>query len=412
MGEYAKDTPKIEESTEKPEWLTSELFHELLKKDFPDFEKVNKFVVKSAVPAGENFMTLLLRISIEVEMVNGKTTSTSYILKLKPIAEGMRSLITDWQVFDKEKTVYLKYIPTFEDFYKKAGQNVKFGPQPLELTQADASEDNIMLEDLSLKGFSNGKRQLGLDMLHAKAVLKKLAQFHAASAHYVRELEEFPSIYDQNLVCTKDLFEEYRQKIGRMLREHLPLYGDVEHLKEKLEKYVQKQLDPYQLKSSRNPNEFNVLNHGDLWVNNIMFKHNEDGSVEETYFIDFQMSRYGPPAQDLLYFLLTSTNLDIKIKHFDSFVAYYHHELFENLELLGYNGNKPSLRDIHISLFKHDYWGYTIVTNLLPVFLSDVNVENDPSKEDEVRNAMYGNERYVECMRVMLPWLENRGAFD
>lgn len=121
--------------------------------------------------------------------------------------------------------------------------------------------------------------------------------------------------------------------------------------------YAENQFDPFLWKSEKDPNEFNVLNHGDLWVNNIMFQYKEDGSLKETYFIDFQMGRYGSPAQDLLYFLLSSTNLDIKLKHFDYFISFYHQQLIEHLKLLHYKGIKPKLRDIHMALFKYDYWG-------------------------------------------------------
>lgn len=111
------------------------------------------------------------------------------------------------------------------------------------------------------------------------------------------------------------------------------------------------------MKSKKDPDEFNVLNHGDLWVNNIMFQYNEDGSLRETYFIDFQMGRYGSPAQDLQYFLLSSTNLNNKIKYFDYFISYYHRHLIENLTLLHYKAKMPQLKDIHVALFKHSYWG-------------------------------------------------------
>lgn len=120
--------------------------------------------------------------------------------------------------------------------------------------------------------------------------------------------------------------------------------------------YAEANLVPYQMKSSRSPDEFNVLNHGDLWANNIMFQYNGDGSLNETYFIDLQMSRYGSPAQDLIYFLLSSTSLDIKLKHFDYFISYYHRHLIDNLKHIKYEGKLPKLRDIHIALFKHDYW--------------------------------------------------------
>jgi len=102
--------------------------------------------------------------------------------------------------------------------------------------------------------------------------------------------------------------------------------------------------------------EFRVLNHGDAWCNNFMFQHDKTGKLLETYFVDLQMSRFSSPAQDLLYFILSSTQLDIKIAKFDYLIMYYHEKLTESLKLLKYSKPLPSLRSLHQSNFTHGDW--------------------------------------------------------
>lgn len=56
---------------------------------------------------------------------------------------------------------------------------------------------------------------------------------------------------------------------------------------------------------------FNVLIHGDLWVNNIMFGDFEDA----VRLVDFQLAHFTSPVIDLLYFIITSTTIDVRFNH-------------------------------------------------------------------------------------------------
>jgi len=39
--------------------------------------------------------------------------------------------------------------------------------------------------------------------------------------------------------------------------------------------------------------ELSVLNHGDFWCNNFMFKYKDDSEVEDVCFVDFQLPKFG-----------------------------------------------------------------------------------------------------------------------
>jgi len=51
-----------------PEWLNQTQFEELLAAHVDQFSKIVGFQVKPAMAPGENYATLMLRISIDVEL--------------------------------------------------------------------------------------------------------------------------------------------------------------------------------------------------------------------------------------------------------------------------------------------------------------------------------------------------------
>ncbi|XP_061395690.1 uncharacterized protein LOC133331308, partial [Musca vetustissima] len=155
------------------------------------------------------------------------------MVKIKPNTQQMENMIKEWQIFEKEQATYSNIYP-IEEFYSNVGKTVRFAPKLLELKNATHNDYLLIMEDLRLHDFKNANRHLGLDIAHTKAVLEKLAQFHAASARYVESVEEFPKMYDQCVVAEKDEFVEHRLNAGKTFRDNMHLYGDLEYLREKL----------------------------------------------------------------------------------------------------------------------------------------------------------------------------------
>lgn len=55
-------------SSQVPDWVQGELFLDVLKETVKGFLKIKSFDAKSGSAAGENYATVMLRVSIQVEL--------------------------------------------------------------------------------------------------------------------------------------------------------------------------------------------------------------------------------------------------------------------------------------------------------------------------------------------------------
>lgn len=83
-----------------------------------------------------------------------------------------------------------------------------------------------------------------------------------------------------------------------------------------------------------------ALSHRDLWAKNIMFKFGEDECTGDTDYdrplncvlVDFQISRYLPPAQDVQQLLALTTKPADRKMHRTQYYRWYHASLRRNLQ--------------------------------------------------------------------------------
>lgn len=73
--------------------------------------------------------------------------------------------------------------------------------------------------------------------------------------------------------------------------------------------------------------------------------------------IDFQISHWGSPVSDLLYFYVSSTNNDIRGTKFDEVIEVYHNSLVETLTMLNYPKNIPTLEELHEDILEKSLFG-------------------------------------------------------
>ncbi|KAM7343125.1 uncharacterized protein ACRADG_010267 [Cochliomyia hominivorax] len=404
-----------------PSWLTKDYFVEFLKQNHTNFKQLDTLTVKAATKSGENYASNLLRLKIEVLKNDNSVENLFYIIKL-PLPSGESETVDFlWSLFPKEITVYCEILPRFEKLYKQLGLNIKFAPKYFQLRQTlDMDPNTILLEDLSEQGFSLQNRFEGLNFEYTKKVLKKLAEFHAVSARYVEVYGSYDKMFEQHMFSeeTRSLYENV--KIDYFLN-YIKEYEGHEEYIDLIPNLLENYLDLSIAASATDPTEFNVLNHGDFWLNNVMFQHSPEGQLLDIYFIDFQLCKYGSPTLDLYMFLLSGTQLEVKIKYFDHFIKIYHDHLVQHLKLLKYEGKIPSLKELHMDLLKYGYMGFATIFNCLSLCLyqpkaeAECNIDylmNDSPEAEEYRKSLFLNDRFKAHAKIILPWLARRGLLE
>ncbi|XP_061399695.1 uncharacterized protein LOC133335439 [Musca vetustissima] len=405
-------------NTETPSWIRCELFEKVLRDNIKGFGKIENFKVYPALAPGENYATVMLKVHIDYILETQQVEKITFMLKVPHDNELYRNELTKWDMFATESGMYNEIVPEFEKLYIRKGIDIRFGAKAYELP---VSEEYILLEDLSRRGFRNVQRQNCLDLAHCQGVLKKLAQFHAASAVWVQENEPFPKLYrpgmirKEGMTLLKPMLTSSLEHVLRAVKHlnnsdkyHTKLQYFGEHLEEAL--LGQEVADE---------RDFLVLNHGDCWANNIMFQYNELGELQETYFVDLQLPGYRSPAQDLLYFLISSAQLDLKINRFDEMILYYYENLIEHLKMLEYKKPLPCLRELHQMLLRDSIWGIIALLVTMAAVLCETtneasidNLTSDSPESQKFKELLYTNERFLQHLGAVLPWMFNRGAFD
>lgn len=225
------DIPK----SDIPNWLNDDFFINIIEMKLnlsaKEFEvKINS--IKPAVGSGENYVSGIYRIRVEVKILQDeKIEIHSFILKnMLKAGDDMKQ----HGLFEKEINIYSDIIPALENEFKLIGENVQFGPRCYKATTKPA--DILVFDDLNACDYKVGNRREGLDIEHCRVFLSKLAKFHAASAHYMEKNGPYSDYYKSKIASlgNVDLFEVWLKPIFPKYYDAIRSNKKFEHLCVKL----------------------------------------------------------------------------------------------------------------------------------------------------------------------------------
>lgn len=236
---------------------------------------------------GDGFLAAMKRITVSGKR-NGRDDILSLIFKLMPASAARREQFNSTKVFTREVTMYNKVLNIMNDFQIEKGLSAEDGffeyPKCYGVIE-DAANDRfaLVMEDLKESGYEMFDKFKPSDYDHVKLFMESLGKYHAVSFALK---DQRPGVFEQ-FKDLEDIFgdqvnnsPEMMQAMFRHAYDRAILAFEDDIAKEKavlaLRKLKENFLhDLVNLPAGRKSEPFSVINHGDCWNNNLMFKYDE-----------------------------------------------------------------------------------------------------------------------------------------
>ncbi|CAK9795946.1 hypothetical protein ANTQUA_LOCUS559 [Anthophora quadrimaculata] len=367
---------------------------------------------------GLNFLSDIFQAVIRYEIIsnNGQIKSegsANVIIKIEPLNETARGIVHQQELFTTELKFLRDVLPRIKELL-----SCQLGPHLL----CDSSNPRaLVMENLKERGFIMKDRQKGLSLEHCRLAIERIAKLHAGSVAVFEKDPELIEFFKNGGIVSTRCAKSYTNmmEIGlRQVGEKVQKWSDKECASAagkiiKLAKtIVPRCTDVY----NYDFDEFCVLNHGDCWINNIMFLENEKGQPVDLLLVDYQMAVYTSPVIDLLYFLNICPEYDIKYDKDDYFLKVYLNTLKQTMRSIGCKRKPPTMEELKMAIHKRRI--YAVFSGVFLYLRMMVNKEDieDFSKLGEStcesKMDVFKNPDAVKLAHKMIPIMNERGYFD
>lgn len=222
--------------------------------------------------AGDNFAANVKRISVE-----GDNGNLKMIVKTAPSNEFLRKLTNSTPLFKNEHVMYTEVLPKLVQLQKDAkvpeDEQLRFAK--CYGSFAESPNEVIILEDLKTSDFVMLDKFVSLSDVCVRSILKNFAILHSLS--YVlknKELETYDvfkgklsNIWKQ--MASNEQFKAHMQRFDDDIQSVLEDDNHKNIVKNKVTDILKYSIE---FSEHEEGNEYSVIQQGDAWTNNIMFR--------------------------------------------------------------------------------------------------------------------------------------------
>lgn len=198
--------------------------------------------------------------------------------KVPPANAARREQFQSRPCFIREVLVYKNILPQLLQFQQQINPKITFDAYAKCLAAGDVDMNEfVLMEDLSLQDFLMFDRHQKLDLNHVALVMQELGKFHALSfAMKDQKPEEFKKLSNINDVFFESFVNDYfNMYISSIIDKVVAAMDEDDKCKAKMEQFKDFTSMGKDLTDFKNAEPYAVINHGDCWNNNMLFRYIE-----------------------------------------------------------------------------------------------------------------------------------------
>lgn len=305
----------------------------------------------------------------------------SLMCKFLPSDKALNEKYDSYVLFERETFAYQKFLPEVEKIQLEHGfkyrDDTGFWAFPKcyhsEYNEEHRENSFIIMEDLSVDKFETKSMFESADFLHTEKIFIELAKLHAMS--FVLKVKK-PEVFEKfkvwnDLVCrlmTTETMKDLAPRNCQLASELFQLPED----QEIRDKVLSHKNDLWQkiktLLEASNAEPFGVVLHGDCWINNVLFNYSKSQTIKDIRLIDWQMTRFGSAASELMYFFYCYNDKSLRDKRQADLVKIYYESLRESLKRFDLDVSEVfPFAQLNEELSKFGKFAFAMTTFAMPI---------------------------------------------